>query len=97
MHYLLQFSQFHPDPLINTLLITRFFFPFEWEMLTDWDYSYSPYTDSAVITMWESIWTSYSSIISIIFVSLYLLTLGLALPQKPKYIKFLIKECMFYG
>ena len=89
MHYLLQFSQFHPDPLINTLLITRFFFPFEWEMLTDWDYSYSPYTDSAVITMWESIWTSYSSIISIIFVSLYLLTLGLALPQKPKYIKFL--------
>ena len=35
------------------------------------------------------LWTSYINIINILLLSLFILMLGLALPQKPKYIKFL--------
>ena len=37
----------------------------------------------------KPIWTSYINIINILLLSLFVLILGLTLPQKPKYIKFL--------
>lgn len=37
----------------------------------------------------KPIWTSYINIINVLLLSLFVLILGLTLPQKPKYIKFL--------
>lgn len=80
------FEKFHENPEYYSVKIIRFCYPWEAESVDDWGFWDTYIT---METSWENIWTGYSSIVSVLFISLFLLTLGLALPQKPKYIKFL--------
>ena len=75
---------FHPDPYLNYTWNLRFWNISDWILLSEYNY----WENSYMLAI-KPIWTSFIPIISVSLLSLFILTLGLILPQKPKFIKFL--------